>query len=171
MKKFPLFLFLSLAFALPAFPMARSLELEPALRDADLVARVKIISVVTAPADAGFRQLARATITDVAKGPKTGENIELLSDNGYTCPNVVYQVGDDCIVFAKRRKSGHYETMNTYSGRFRLENGVTECYLLLKLDPDLLRGTREQIDARFHRKYRAEEIMAEFRRRLANPKK
>ena len=168
MKKLILFLLSWLAITPMAFPLAACLELEPALKDADLVARVKIVSVANAPADSGFRQLARAMITDSAKGPKAGESIELLSDNGFICPNVNYAVGDDCIVFAKRRKSGHFQTMNTSAGQFRLDKGATECYLFEDLDPDFYKGTADQIRARMHRKYQAEEIMATLRRVLSS---
>ena len=171
MKKIILFLLSWLAITPVAFPMAMALELEPALKDADLVAHVKIVSVADAPADSGFRQLARATITDSAKGPKAGEHIELLSDNGNICPNVLYAAGDDCVVFAKRNKSGHFQTMNTYAGQFRIENGTTECYMLSRLDPKRYLGTREEVLANMNRKYSAKELMAEFRRRLASPAK
>ena len=95
MKKLILFLLSWLAITPMAFPFAACLGLEPALKDADLVARVKIVSVANAPADSGFRQLARAMITDSAKGPKAGVSIELLSDNGFIGPNVNYAVGDE----------------------------------------------------------------------------
>ena len=171
MKKIILLLLSWLAITPVAFPMAVALELEPALKDADLVARVKIVSVTDAPAGSEYRKLARATVTDSAKGPKAGESIELLWDNGSICPNVIYKVGDDCIVFAKRQKSGYFETMNTYAGQFRLENGTTECYLLSRLDPTRYLGTREEVLAKMNRKYSADELMAEFRRRLASPAK
>jgi len=68
--------------------MAAALNLNSALQDADLITRVKIVSVTDAPAGSGFKHVARATITDAAKGPQPGESIELLSDNGFICPNV-----------------------------------------------------------------------------------
>ena len=168
MSKLIPFLLSCLAFTQAAFPWeGRSVDLGSSLRKADLVARVKIVSVANAPADSGFRQLARATITDAVKGMKQGENIDLLSDNGYVCPNVIYKVGDDCIVFAMRRKSGHFETMYTYAGLFRLENGAAECHLLADLDHELYRGTFKEIEAKVRHKYQAEEILAVLRRHLS----
>ena len=79
-----------------------------------------------------------------------------------------YAVGDDCIVFAKRRKSSHFQTMNTSAGQFRLDKGAAECYLFEDLDPDFYKGTADQIRARMHRKYQAEEIMATLRRVLSS---
>lgn len=150
-----------------AFPMAEALDLDKALRDADLIARVKVISVGPAPANSGYTHIARATIMEALKGQKLGESIDLLSDNGLSCPNVIYAVGDDCIVFARRRKTGHFDTMNAQAGRFLVEKGSAEFYPLIKPDPEVMRhGTAEQIQAEFRRKTPAEEIIKELRRRL-----
>jgi hypothetical protein len=169
-------LFVSVFFLLSAtpvaFPKASGLDLDTALRDADLIARIKVISVAPAPAHSGFNHIAHATVMDVAKGSKQGETIEIFSDNGLVCPNVIYSVGDDCIVFARRTKSGHFETMNTYLGKFRIENGSTEFYLLPRFDPKLNQhDTPKQIQADFKRKIPADAIMTELRRRLSNTTK
>ena len=172
MRTLSLSLLCLLAIAPAALPLAVWLDLETALRDADLIARVRVISVSPAPADSGFKHIARVTVIDTAKGSKLGESVDLLSDNGLTCPNVLYAVGDDCIVFAKRRKNGHFETMNAYAGQFRVENGSAEFYLPSRLSPPLWEhGSTEQILAELKRKIPAAEIMADLRRRLSNTSK
>jgi hypothetical protein len=152
----------SFALLLPAiaFAMAAGLDLETALRDADLIARIKVVSTKPAPAGSRYKQLALATMTESIKGSKAGETIQLLSDNGSTCPNVLYAANDDCIIFARRTPEGYYETMNTYAGQFRVRDGLVEaCYLFYRTEPELAK------------KAKPEAIISAFRRIINTPKK
>ena len=151
-----------LAILLPtdAFAMSRGLDLDSALRDADLIARIKVISVAQAPSDSGYKQLAQATVTESIKGLKAGTVIELLSDNGFTCPNVLYQANDDCIIFARRTPKGHFETMNTYAGQFRIRDGLVVDFYLLPAYDSAYDSTRKAA--------KPETIIALLRRRFSN---
>ena len=152
----------SFALLLPAlaFAMAAGLDLTTALRDADLIARIKVVSTKPAPAGSRYKQLALATITEGIKGPKGGDTIQLLSDNGFICPNVLYQANDDCIIFARRTPEGHYETMNTYAGQFRVRDGIVDgCYLFYDTAPEL------------DKKVKPEAIISALRRLINTPNK
>ncbi|MEQ1853693.1 MAG: hypothetical protein ABMA01_19125 [Chthoniobacteraceae bacterium] len=140
--------------------MAAALDLKTALRDADLIARIKVVSTKPAPTGSRYKQLALATITDGIKGPKAGDTIQLLSDNGSICPNVLYGANDDCIIFARRTPEGYYETMNTYAGQFRVRDGLVEdCYLFRRTAPELAKNAK------------SEAIISAFRRLINTPNK
>jgi hypothetical protein len=171
MNRLFLFLLSSFAMASSAFALARSLDVESALQEADLIARITVTSVGDAPKGSGYEHLATATVTNSVKGLPAGATLSILSDNGYICPNVVYGVGDDCIVFAKRRRDGSFETMNTLAGRFRVQNGNVRYYSFHRISTQLaMHGSDEDIRKEFERTAPAEQILTELRERLKNSK-
>ena len=152
----------SFALLLPTllFAKAIGLDLKTALRDADLIARIKVVSTKPTPVGSRYKQLAQATITEGIKGRKGGDTIQLFSDNGLACPNVLYDVNDDCIIFARQTPEGYFETMHTYTGRFRVRDGIVEgCYLLSDIAPELAK------------KAKPEAIVSTLRRLINTPNK
>lgn len=154
------------SFCLGALGMAMGLNLPQALQQADVIARIKILdSPESAPATGqpsptktnAYQRLARAEILDSAKGMKAGSIILIEHDNGFACPNIIYSKGDDCIVFARKLKNGHYETMNTYAGCFRIEKGVVADFYLFSEQPQLATNAKP------------EDILSELRRLLKKP--
>ena len=137
----------ALAVLLPtfAFAMAARLDLTSALRDADLIARIKVVSTKPAPPGSGYKQLAEATISEAIKGSKAGNTIQLLSNNGFICPNVIYKANDDCIIFARQTPKGYFETMNTYAGQFCVRDGIVEgFYLFVRIAPELAEKAKSE---------------------------
>jgi hypothetical protein len=170
MVKYILFLLSSIAVSSSAFAIARALDLDSALKEADLIARLTVTSVGPAPKDSGYRNLATANVTNSVKGLPAG-SVSLLSDNGYICPNVLYKVGDECIVFAKRRPDGSFETMNQYSGQFRVEDGKVRYYAFRRPETHLPAGaSREAITKELEKMVPADEIVTELRERLKKVK-
>ena len=118
------FLVILLSAAPTGFSVGIGLDLDDLL-GADLIARVTIVAVTDGNSDPGYTRLAHATVTDSAKGAKVGEALDLLSspEDTIRCGPIHYEVGDDCIVVARRRSTGGYETMNGSAGKYEILGG------------------------------------------------
>ncbi len=89
----------------------------------DLIARVNVLSISPAPAGSRYRGIARVRIVASIKGLAKGKEVDLEFDNGLACPNVRYAKGEDCLIFAARLQNGHFETYNTYFGKYFYRDG------------------------------------------------
>ncbi len=115
------------------------LSLEKAIEEADIIARIRIISDVqlvpyTPKADPReYKKIATATVLTPLKGCKAGDTLKLNHTNGFGCPNVIYRTEGEYIVFLRKSSSeGHFDTMNLYAGQFPIEDGMVLGFYLLR---------------------------------------
>ncbi len=106
----------------------------------DLIAHIEITATSAPPARLGtstdqefgrFRRVATAKVLTAVKGCNAGDTLSLNFDNGYACPNVIYQKEEECLVFLTKTDSGAYNTMNLYCGRFSVKAGQVAYFNLM----------------------------------------
>ena len=110
--------------AAAAFAKAAYIPLKEKASAADRIARVQVLSTRANDPQRPYRRVATVRILQSIKGPEGRGEFEIEFDNGLGCPNVLYAPGEDCLVFATRRKNGRYETFNTYFGKYLVKNGT-----------------------------------------------
>lgn len=173
MKKLAVHFILALFTINAAWGKAAGLSLPEALEQADIIAHIRIeddleiiprtkrtrsddgtITVSTNSSNPEeYRKIATASILDVFKSDKADAKIKIRHTNGYGCPNVIYQKGNEYIVFlTKEPDSEYYTTMNFYAGQFRVEEEqVTGFYLLPGYTyPDDLKAPYSRVSAFLH---------------------
>lgn len=98
--------------------------------DCDLIANVEILSITQvvwrALKPGECRSRAEVKVVKAIKGLKVGDIYTLEFDNGYICPNVTYRKGEECLVFNRKLPGGHYETYNTYFGKYFVKNNKVQ---------------------------------------------
>ncbi len=170
MKKTLLSLVLVLISSHICFGMAVGLSLEDAIERADVIAHIRItddleviprftrteskngtVSFSTNSNDPDkYRNLAIASIVHDFKGSIEKSEIKIQHTNGYGCPNVIYRVGEEYIVFLRKDSdSDTYVTMNFYAGQFRMEADQVVAFYLMSgyKHPDDLRLPYERVSA------------------------
>jgi len=89
---------------------------------ADLIARVKVLSVSeTGASEGGYGKVSLVSVTEGIKGSEAGESFK--SEHSLVeiaCPNVSYEVGEDVLLFAVKSPDGRYSTLYAYTGKFRV---------------------------------------------------
>ena len=152
MKKIAIYLALTLSAVQACWGMAMGLSLPGAITKADIIAHIRIDddSAITPPSTRNqtadgkitvsnhsadpkkYTKIATASLVHAFKASKTGDKIKILHTNGFTFPNVIYRKGKEYIVFLRKElDADHYVTMNSYTGQFKIENGlVTGFYLI-----------------------------------------
>jgi len=115
------------------------LSLEKALKEADIIAHIRITSAVqiipyTPKLDPReYRRIATATVLTSFKGCKAGDTLKLNHTNGFGCPNVIYRAECEYIVFLRKSSDeGRLDTMNLYAGQFPIEDGMVLGFYLLR---------------------------------------
>jgi hypothetical protein len=119
------------------YARAANVSLPLKIDKSDVIAKVEVLSttqvpgyrttsvVALRPNRRAYRSQAEVKVIQSIKGLKAGEIYTLEFDNGLVCPNVEYQKGDQCLVFNTKLPNGHYETFNTYYGKYMVkENKV-----------------------------------------------
>jgi hypothetical protein len=112
----------------------RKVHLPVKVEKSDLIAKVEVLSttqvvpyyvksetgaVVARDLEPGeYRSQAEVKVIRSIKGVQEGQVYVLEFDNDSVCPNVWYKKGDVCLVFNTKRANGHYETFNTYYGKY-----------------------------------------------------
>lgn len=114
-------------------------SLEKSLKEADIIAYIRIISDVQIIRYAAkldpreYRRIATATVLTPFKGCKAGDTLKLNHTNGFGCPNVIYRTECEYIVFLKKSSDeGRFDTMNLYAGQFPIEDGMVLGFYLLR---------------------------------------
>ena len=100
-------------------------SLEELVRPADVIARVTIVAERTDRTRTWwttYQRVAFARVTDPLKGAVHGQTLLLYHDTVWLCPSVIYQRGDDLLLFAKRLRSG-YEAIWWTTGTMRVRGG------------------------------------------------
>ena len=95
---------------------------------ADLIARVKVVSVRETGARDGYAKVAWVQVAEAVKGTEAGTFFELGSDSvagGHpvACPNVSYAAGEDVLLFARKLPDGTYHTLYSDTGKFPIREG------------------------------------------------
>ncbi|HWL51688.1 MAG TPA: hypothetical protein VNQ90_04590 [Chthoniobacteraceae bacterium] len=164
MKNIALQLILCMVAIHASWGMAVGLVLPDAIKRADLIAHIRIDDDLeisprfkrTSNADGGvtiallggsddpeaYTRIATASIVHTFKGGEGTGTIKIRHTNGFTCPNVIYQAGEEYIVFLRKEPdSDHYLTMNHYAGQFKMEDGQVIAFYLINnyKHPDDLR--------------------------------
>ncbi|MBI4585369.1 MAG: hypothetical protein HY717_15255 [Planctomycetes bacterium] len=109
--------------ALLAGPRAQAKEKAMALPElvqlSALIARVKILETreLKGPEYQRYRSIATAKVLEVYHGEVKEESIQLRFDNGCACPNVHYQLGEECLIFAAIDIDGTWSTVNNEYGK------------------------------------------------------
>ena len=106
-----------------AYAEARMMPLPTKVEKSDLIAKVEVLStnqVAPSLKEGGYRSQAEVKVIQSIKGLKAGEVYTLEFHNGRACPNVWYEKGDECLAFNNKRANGHYETFNTYYGKYMM---------------------------------------------------
>lgn len=173
MKKFAIHFILAFFTINAAWGKAAGLSLPEALEQADIIAHIRIDNdFEIIPSTNGvrddhgtinlamnsenprqYRKTATALILQAFKSDQEGKTIEIRHTNGFACPNVVYQKGNEYVVFLKKEpNSEYYTTMNFYAGQFRVEEEqVTGFYLLPGYThPDDLKVPYSRVSAFLH---------------------
>ncbi|MCM8531266.1 MAG: hypothetical protein NE330_08920 [Lentisphaeraceae bacterium] len=104
----------------PTFAKAALVPLEEKVKSCELIARIKVLEI-NKNLGGKFKSQAKILILDKIKGEDTGTEVILEFNNGLGCPNILYKLDDDCIIFAKKMKNGNYYTFNTYFGKVEVE--------------------------------------------------
>jgi hypothetical protein len=98
------------------------------VKPADLIARVRILSVSDTGAAEGYPgKVSLVGVTEAVRGAERGQVIEL--EHSYVnmhCPNVTYEVGEDVLLFATKRAGGRYGTLYADAGKIPIRNGLVE---------------------------------------------
>jgi len=98
-----------------------------------VIARIRIVKTYAiqpanpaqvAPLPIQYRNAAQAQVLSLIKGQHPGPKIAIEYNTGFTCPNVRYVVGEDCLVFLAKQKNGRYCTVNYCNGKYRIEGAV-----------------------------------------------
>lgn len=103
-----------------------------ALREADLVARIQVVSIVKASEGSA---IARSKVIDLVKGENDGSLIDLVFYPNVACPFQSFEVGEDCLVFVWRTQEGKLVTIFARAGQFAVKDG--HCQLKLPDPPGL----------------------------------
>jgi hypothetical protein len=125
------FITLGVAFTLLAAQTAARanyipLSLKDLVTQSTIVARVHVVSVRRNPQVMNQKywwqrrllaRVATVRVVDPFKGAPKGAQIQIAYDNGAGCPNVLYTVGDDCLVFLHGYKDRTYQTLNYDNGK------------------------------------------------------
>jgi len=111
-------------------------SLEKKVAESDLIARVQVLSVRESDTPADYKSIAEAEVTESIKGLPKGRKFELEFDDGSLSSNVLYQTGDDCLLFAIRRNNGRYATYNDCYGKLPIREHKVQPWLLYG-KPDL----------------------------------
>ena len=106
------------------FAKAARVELSQKCRASDLIAVIEITTTKPGGASKPYLEVAMAKLVESIKGQVDGTTFLLDYNNGLGCPNVGYAPGDRCLIFATKLPTGHWETYNTYFGKFMITNGL-----------------------------------------------
>ncbi|MCA1616769.1 MAG: hypothetical protein LC800_22305 [Acidobacteria bacterium] len=98
------------------------------VKPADLIARVRILSTTgTGAADGYPGKVSLVSVTEAVRGAVRGQVVEL--EHSYVnviCPNVMYEVGEDVLLFATKRPGGRYGTLYADAGKIPIRHGLVE---------------------------------------------
>jgi hypothetical protein len=98
------------------------------VKPADLIARVKIVSVRETGAKDGYAKIAWAQVVEAVKGAEAGQFFDLENESvsggrPIGCPNVSYAAGEDVLVFARKLPNGNYHTLYADAGKIPIREG------------------------------------------------
>lgn len=113
--------------------MGVGLVLDSAVRESDAIIYCKILDVAPSN-ELKYSQVAKAEVLATAKGLNQGDVVFLLFDNGFACPGIHYTKNEEVLVFLKVQKSGRYETMNNYCGRFSVQGGLVKWFYMFSAE-------------------------------------
>ena len=108
--------------AAAAFAKAAYIPLKEKVTAADRIARVRVVSTRANDRGRPYRSVATVRVLQPIKGPEERRAFEIEFDNGLGCPNVLYEAGEECLVFATRTQNGRYQTFNTYFGKYLVKD-------------------------------------------------
>ena len=107
-----------------ALAKAMHIPLDQKCKESDLIAVIDITRIQNKGAAKPYRKIATGRIVESIKGKVEAKTFQLDFDNGLTCPNVLYQRGQRCIVFLKKHTSGHFSTYNSYFGAYSISTNT-----------------------------------------------
>lgn len=112
---------------------AAPVQLEQAVSESDVIARVTILSVRDLDSRDEDGRIATAEVTHSEKGPGKGErfNIEFSSESSR--PDVDYRPGDDCLLFAVRTPNGRYRAYDSHYGKLPVREHMVQGWYPLGL--------------------------------------
>jgi hypothetical protein len=139
-----------------AYGMIAPMGGEELLKQADVVARIRIIDVAEHPGPQigtlANRKISQFEIVESIKGPaaKTIFRIE-HGNSGAACPIVVYEANGEYLVFARKVPgTDRYVTLNYSEGNYRIQKGVIEGYYIFGEKPPQQFKKAEAVVAELH---------------------
>lgn len=103
--------------ARPATALSIALPLPELVQRSSLIARVRVIETRPAPVPNRYRSLAKVRLLEVLRGEPGADVVQVRFDNGYACPNVHFEKGEECLLFAEQEIDGCFLTVNWDNGK------------------------------------------------------
>jgi hypothetical protein len=109
----------------PTLADLMQIDLPTKVVTSDLIARVKVVSLQGRIESMALPGVAKCKVLESAKGLKKGTHFDLVFREGtavFSSPNVRYNTGDDCLIFATILPNGQYRTFNFSDGKYPIED-------------------------------------------------
>jgi len=105
---------------------AAPVQIEKAVSESDVIARVTILSVRDLDSQGKHGRVATVEVTQSEKGPGKGEKFEIKFGCGPSSPAVDYRPGNDCLLFAVRAANGRYRAYDSHYGKFPVRDHMVQ---------------------------------------------